>query len=239
MEAEWLVDEAAAPTADQIAEIDRELSRAGGIVTRGRGDAAPRLAVLLRNVVCHDVQKLFGGADVRLDALVVHGRGVEDDLSSFYMPGTFRFPDVRDHQRLPIDREHGLLVFNGRPLHFLDIFVLASRDRRDSDDLASLLADRLRDAKTRNAVAALLALSAGAPAAAAVTAAVSAAAVLGDLAYRVVRAVSDKTIGMYRGSFLQFRDGFGVGRHPDHEQAFVEKDLEFWYETVVDKPAVS
>jgi hypothetical protein len=186
-------------------------------------------------VICHDVLKLFGAAEIRLDALVVHGRGTRGDSSSFYMPGTFRFSDVRDHQRLPIDEEHGLLIFNGRPLHFLDVFIMVSRDRTDTDDLASLLRTRLGGEEMQKATNALMALAMATPTAAVVSGAVAAATTIGDLSYRVVRAVSDKTIGMYHGSFLQLRDGFGLGRHPEESKAFHENHLEFWYETVLDE----
>ena len=232
MQAEWLVEEALAPTAADVEEIGREMGASAETFTRG-GGAVPRLAVQLRQVTCHDVHKLFGGAEVRLDALVVHGHAQGEDPSSVYMPQTYRFPDMRDHQQLPIDYEHGLLIYNGQPLHFLDLFILASRDRKDSDDLATLLGQKFKDTEVQQAVAAVLALATSPPAAA-VTGALGAAAVLGDLAYGVVRAVSDKTIGMYRGSFLQFRDGFGVGRHPSDTHNFVEKDLEFWYEIALD-----
>ena len=97
-----------------------------------------------------------------------------------------------------------LLIFNGLPLHFLDIFIVASRDRKDSDDLASLILEQLADSKTHAAIVPLLALSTALPPAAVVTAGLEAAALLGDVAYHAVRAVSDKTLGMYRGSFLQF-----------------------------------
>ena len=183
---------------------------------------------------------MFGAAEVRLDALVVHGRGQRDRPDSFYMPGTFRFADMHDHQQLPIDPSHGLLIFNGKPAYFLDIFIVASRDRQDSDDLATLLRGALSDPKTQAAVAGLFALGAAAPPVAAVSAGIEAASALGDLAYRVIRALSDKTIGMYRGSFLQYRDGFGLGRHPDGQGAsFMENNLQFWFETVLDQEPAS
>jgi hypothetical protein len=231
---DWLVTEESPLSAGVVAEIERETPAMLDNVTRGAGDV-PRLAVLLRNVICHDVLKLFGGAEVRLDALVVHGRGTGDDPSSFYMPGTFRFSDIRDHQSLPIDPDHGLLIFNGQPMHFLDVFVIASRDRKETDDLSSLLREKLTDDATKTATSALLGLAVAVPTAAVVTGAIAAAATLGDLAYQVVKGVSDKTIGMYRGSFLQFRDGFGVGRHPAGTTTFQENSLEFWYETVLDE----
>jgi hypothetical protein len=235
MNAQWLVSETRPLDPAAIRQIERETPTEADILERGT-TVVPRLAVLLRQVICHDVHRLFGAAEVRLDALVVHGRGSKDRLDSFYMPGTFRFADVRDHDQLPIDPNHGLLIFNGKPAHFLDVFIVASRDRQDSDDLATLLSGALSDPKTQAAVGALVALAVAAPPAAAISAGIGAAGALGDLAYRVIRALSDKTIGMYRGSFLQYRDDFGVGRHPPGPTAsFMENNLQFWFETVLDE----
>lgn len=234
--AEWLVDDVRPLDAASKSQIDRETPAMLDDDTRGTGKV-PRLAVKLRNVICHDVQTVFGGpAPVRLDAVVVSGRGLEADPSSFYMPRTFRFPDIDDHVPLPIDKDYGLLIFDGTPLHFLDIFIMASRDRKGSKDVASLLGERLNDQGTKEALSGLLSLAMASPTAAVVSAAVAAAATIGELAYEVVKAVSPKTIGMYRGSFLQFRDGFGVNRHPAAPDAFHQNNLEFWYEILIDKP---
>jgi hypothetical protein len=229
----WLIDDVRPPDASAIRQIERETPAAVTALTRGTGHV-PRLSIMLREVICHDVHKLFGGADIRLDALVVHGRGRHDDASSFYMPATFRFTGVHDHQPLPIDPSFGLLIFNGVPLHFVDIFIMASRDTGDSDDLASLLRRELGSAKTQGAVGALVGVAVASPVAATVTAAFASAVVLGDVAYRVIRAVSGTTVGMYRASFLQHRDRFGIGRHPPGDLKFIEADLEFWYETLLD-----
>lgn len=233
----WLISEQAPPTKSDLEQTAREAESLFSDEPT-RGAALPRLSVKVRDVVCRDVQKWFGGADIRLDALVVHGNGQPADAESVYAPGTFRFPDIHENQRFPIDREFGLLAFDGKPAYFLDVFVIASRDRKDSDDLASLLRDRLASDELKGATATLLALAIAVPTAAAVAAAIGAAAILGDAAYQVVKSVSPKTIGMYRGSFLQFRDGFGIGRHPTSEgERFVHGDLEFWFETVLNEEA--
>jgi hypothetical protein len=221
----WLINEVQPLTADALAEIERETPGMVEGVTRGRAKA-PRLAVELREVVCYNVHKLFGAAEVRLDAVIVHGGSAKSDADSFYQPQTMRFADVHNGQALPIDAEHGLLLFNGSPLHFLDIFIMASRDRGDTDELSSLLRKELSSDAGKEATSALLALAVAAPTAAMVAGAVAAASVIGDLAYRVVRAVSPKSIGMYRGSFLQFRDAFGVGRHPSAEVVPVSVEVE-------------
>jgi hypothetical protein len=225
------------------ADLDKTVRVAGGYYSDDpvRGPGLPRLSIKLREVICRDVHKMFasadapkwlGGAQVRLDALVVYGKVADQDLGSFYMPGTFRFPDVRDDVPLPIDKNFGLLIFDGSPAFFLDVFIMASRDRKDTDDLASLLKGQLTDPKVQAAATSLLTLAAAVPTAAAIVAAVGAAATLGDVAYKVVKAVSPTTIGLYRGSFLQFGDGFGIGRHPSRDSTYFEGDLRFWFETV-------
>ena len=135
-EIEWLVDDRVPLTAEDLAEIERADVPEGYTVRGGGG--APTLAITLHEVVVHDVRKWFGAADVRLDALIVHGPTSRNDTSC-YQPGTFRFNGVKDGQRLAIDTG-GLLIFYGKPRYFLDIFITASRDRSDTDDLATLLA---------------------------------------------------------------------------------------------------
>jgi hypothetical protein len=226
----WLIDERKTPSAVHLEEIDRELADIGA--SRG-GSEVPALAVLLHDVVIHDNKKWFGEADVRLDTLVITGCGqAGDSSSSFYMPKTTSFVRVGDEDRLPIGGG-GLLVYYGQALHFLDILIMVSRNRQDSQDLAGLLAGKLGSDEMKGAVGALLGLAVAAPTVAAVTTAMGAAAVLGDLVYRVLGAVTGATIGLYRNSHLQFRDGFGVGAHPGpDQQCFRVKDLSFRYEIV-------
>jgi hypothetical protein len=175
-------------------------------------------------VIIRDVKKWFGGADIRLDTLVVHGYGQEEDPASFYAPCTYRFTDVHDREELPIDTG-GLLLFHGKPLHFLDLFITVSRDRKDSDELASLL--KQQSEKLKNPLGALLALTISVPQAAAITTAIRAAGLIGDVAYQILRQVAGSTIGLYHASWLQFRDSFGVGRHPE-SRSFRAKGLSFW-----------
>jgi hypothetical protein len=233
-EAKWLIDER--QPIDQATE--RQIERSLGTVTRGitrRSGDVPPAALLIHDVIVHDVRKWFGKADVRLDSLIVHGYGKRDDASSFYAPQTFRFSRIGDESELQIG-EGGLLLFHGRPLHFLDIFITLSRDTKDSDDLSTLLTKQLGSEELKGALGGLLGLAVAAPQVAAVTAAVGAAAVLGDFTYKVIRQVSGSTIGLYRNTWLQYRDGFGVGRHPG-ETSYRMDDFSFWYEIVIEQEA--
>ncbi len=209
--------------------MERHLARPRGAAPR---EAVPNLAVRLQDMVIHDNRKLFGEAEVRLDALVVHGGGAGQSPTDFYAPQTFRFPRVADGDKLPIG-ESGLLVFYGRPRYFLDLFVLLSRNRKDSDDLASLLSKQLGSPQLTGAVGTLLGLAVAAPHVAVVTAAMGAAAVVGDFSYQLLSHATGSTIGLYRASWLEHRDGFGAGRHPE-AGAYREKGLSFWYEVVPD-----
>jgi hypothetical protein len=153
------------------------------------------------------------------------------------MPKTASFARVSDGDRLPIGAGR-LLVFHGRVSHFLDVLIMVSRDRKDTEDLASLLAGKLGSKEVQAAVGALLGLAVAAPPVAAVTAAMSAAAVLGDFAYRLLRSVTGTTIGLYRNSHLQFRDGFGIGPHPGPgDRCYQVKDLSFRYEIALEEPS--
>jgi hypothetical protein len=227
----WLIDEGVPPDAVAIEQIEHELSpNKRSWLESASQPRALNLAVRLQDIMIWDTKKWFGEAEMRLDALVVHGYATEGEPASFYMPQTFRFPSVKSRDRLPTG-ENGLLLFYGEALYFLDIFITVSRDRKDSDDLATLLSQQLQSAEVQGAVGTLLGLAVAAPQVATVTAAVGAASIVGNFAYQVLSKVTGDTIGLYRTSWLQHRDGFGIGRHPQEGSHHV-KDLSFWYEII-------
>jgi hypothetical protein len=222
----WLIDENRPATIADLHEDPHRLSMRSPSVN---------LAVRMNDVVIHDTRKWFGGADIRIDAIVLHGGRAEDgaERDGFYHPSTFRFSGIRDGDQLPIG-DPGMLVFYGRPRHFLDIAILVSRDRRDSQDLGQLIGAHLAAPEWQQAAGALLGLAVAAPTATAVVAGVGAAALLIDLATRALAATTGSTIGLYRTSFLQHRDRFGLGRHPRAE-SYRANGLSFWYEVVLDQ----
>jgi hypothetical protein len=226
----WLLDETAQLDESASRSISASLGRMQDVP---RGGAGPSFSLALRmnDAVIYDVKKWFGGANVRMDAIVVNGAAAVD--GDFYQPATFRFPDVKDGERLPIV-EPGLTFFYGKPRHFLDVSILVSRDRKDTKDLAQLIVERTGAPEWKSAFGVLLGLAVAAPQAAAVTAAVGAAITVGNFALNVLQEVTGTTIGLYRASFLQERDRFGIGRHPS-AGAYRMKDFEFWYEIVPDK----
>lgn len=234
-EESWLIDETKPLDAKTIRELTRELPIDPREAMRG-AQKVPNLAIRVHDIIIHDTKKWFGEADIRMDALVIHGHGSKDKPESFYAPRTFRFSRVSNGDRLPIGDE-GLLIYYGKPLHFLDIFITVSRDRGDSDDLSKLLPEQLQSTEVQGAIGALLGLATVAPPVAVVTSAVGAAATIGRFAYQVLRKATGSTIGLYRTSYLQYRDRFGISprRHPETGKYRV-KDLSFWYEIVIDKP---
>lgn len=190
------------------------------------------VALRLHDLVIHDNKRWFdflGGADIRVDVLAIQGNVLDDDPKSFYTPTTVRFGGIGDESKVPLD-EHGLLAYFGWPKHFLDISVLVSRDTSRADDLAKLLEKEASSSEFKDAVSPILAL-AFSGGAIAVKNAVSVAATLGGIAYKILRQVSGNTIGVYRGNRLEHPHRFGLGRNPA-EGAYRVQQLSLWYEVL-------
>jgi hypothetical protein len=232
----WLVSDGADIDAAALRQIERELPTDIDVLHRG-AESVPSLAVSLHDVVIHSNRKWFGDANIRIDSLIVHGNGEAGDVATWYSPATLRFARVADGEYLPIDRQSGALLFYGRPFHFLSMFITVSRDAKDTDELSALLRKELHDsADMKAALTTVMGLAVAAPQAAVVVGAVQAAALVGDLAYQVIQGVTSRTVGLYHAAWLQHRDGFGVGRHPDDPQtSFRVKDLSFWYDVRIEE----
>jgi hypothetical protein len=228
MATEWLIDRTRPLAETDIDDIDRELAGAGFRSRGGRRRSVP-FAVTLHDMTIFDNKRWFGGeANIRLDALVVTGYGDPSKPNSFYMPKTTTFSRVGDGDTLPIG-PGGLLMFHGPGSHFLDVSILVSRDRKDTKDLADLIAGTMGSAETAKSFSALLGLAVAAPQVAVVTGAIEAASKLADTAFRVLQAATGNTIGLYHNCHLEYRDGFGIGRHPG-PGTYRVKDMSFWYE---------
>ena len=230
---EWLIDDAkpiSAETKREIAEGLKATLRSQRGEKRGSGAA---LAIRLKNMVVHDTRKWFGGADIRVDTLVIHGPNPNVDAKTYYQPTTLRFAGVHDNDRLAVG-DPGLLIFYGHPLHFVDISISVSRDRKDTQDLAQLVDTRLSTNNFKTAATALAGLAVAAPQAAAVVAGVKAAATLANISAQLVHQATSATIALYHNSYTQSADAFGLGRHPTEGERRVN-DLSFSYEILVDK----
>jgi hypothetical protein len=226
---DWALDKIG-PSADGPSGEADLLAAAGAsmIVRRGR---VRSYAVRLNELIIHNNRTWFGEGDIRLDALVVQGNG-SASKSDFYHPSTFSFPRVADGEALSIGQP-GLLLYYGQPRYFLDVFLLASRDRGNSDKLADLLAQNVTAKALDPAVTPLLQLATSAITSNAISLALQAAVTIGNVAYRAVQAVTSNTIGVYRVSFLQAADKFGAGKHPEVGYLDV-KDLSFKYEILAE-----
>jgi hypothetical protein len=224
---EWLHEEGALDS--ELAFVGRRRGARGVAAGEGSESSATNLAVFLKPLVVNNTRKWFGEADIRLDVLVTQAGGDDGDL---FKTQTFRFPRVADGDDLA-NADNGLLVYLGRPKHFLALTVTLARDSKDSDDLNSLIQ---KQAKTPEVGSVLtnLAAAVATPHVAAVQAALQAALTLGDVAYGLIREISPKSLGLYRANWLANRDNFGVGRHPAAGSLAI-KDFAFAYEIVADE----
>jgi hypothetical protein len=188
------------------------------------------LAVFLKPLVVLNTKKFFGSTELRLDVLVVHGGA--RDVPDLYHPQTFRFPLVRDGDDLAAT-DKGLLVYLGKPAHFVALSVMLSRDTKDSDDLAALIQARAKSDDLKMPLAALGTVLAPSAEVAAVAAGVGAALALGDFAYKIIRQATPQCLGLFRASWLANRHRLGIGRHPARGIQAVS-DFEFAYEILED-----
>jgi hypothetical protein len=223
MARDWLISDV--PSDLDTAVLDDQALGAITQTRRGTGASEAPLAVSMNDIVIHETHKWFGGADIRLDVLAVHGNVSAEQDGSWYTPTTASFPNVKDGARLNAE---GMLVFFGWPRYFLDLFIIVSRDTKDADQLSELLRDRLAGDDAKGAVGDLLALVA-APAAAVVAAGTKAALTIGSIAYDVVSSVTTKSVGVWRTSWLEHTHEFGLGRHPAADGDSIRaSDFSFW-----------
>src|SRR6478735_1991164 len=226
--------------ADWVISDDQGVAALDDARLVGVGEQPPEplpapIALRLHDIVVHDNKKwfnLFGGAEVRVDVLVVQGNLLdEQNATSFYTPTTHRFGDVRDETTLPLD-EGGLLAFYGWPKHFLDMSVMVSRDTDRADDLAVLLSQAASSPELKASVDTALQLAAGGGALI-VRNALEAAAVLGGFAYKLLRQVSGNTIGVYHGNRLEFPQQFGLGQNPPDGGAYRQQDMSLRFDVML------
>lgn len=231
MSAQWLIDESVS-AGEVEGFVDHELK-----LRRESAGATPRkkppIAVRINDVVIHDTRKWFGSSNIRLDTLVVHGASEGDKVKDVLHATTLRFPRIKENDRLPIDRP-GQGIFYGHPKDFLDVSIMVSRDTADSKELAVAIDSELNSTKARAGAAAVLAATALAPQTALVVGAVGGAAALANVAYNILAKATGNTIGLYRVTYFQKKDAFGIGRHPAAD-SFRHQDFSFWYEVLLEK----
>ncbi|GAA1738384.1 hypothetical protein GCM10009681_06420 [Luedemannella helvata] len=171
-----------------------------------RSAAPQKVAVRLSDLVVHR-NRAFGSADIRIDTLVLTR---DADGQPSCEAHTERFHNIRDDQRLPLDR---MQIFNGSAADFLDLAVWVSRDSADSLALSDLLKEKLTDGEVQAAFTQLGGMLTAAPQVAVAVAAISASAIVVNAAYHLLRGAVGDSIGLYRTTFLA-HERFGVGRLP-------------------------
>ena len=223
----WLIDET---RIIDVKALEKEITH--GIAMRSSKRTPPALAIRINDLIIHDTKKWFGlASNIRVDTLVVHGSGTEDE--KIYHENTFRFSGIKDNQRLAIEHP-GQKIFYGHPNYFMDISIFVSRDTGDSDELSSLINSSLNSQEWKDASSSILALTSLAPQAGVIASAVGGAASIANVIYKILKNVTGNTIGLYRSSYLQKADSFGIGRHPD-SGSYRQQDFSFWYEVLIDK----
>jgi hypothetical protein len=188
---------------------------------RGAVEPPKAVAVRLAELAVRRNGALFS-ASIRVDSLVLTA---DKDGQVLANPTTMRFPNVADHDVLPLDNA---LLFHGDVNGFLDLALWVWRDDAKGRDLADLFATELGQQGTRDALRFVGGLVLAAPQVAVGVAAVSAVAGIVRMGAHLVAAATKREIGVYRTSKLAF-ESFGVGRMPPagRKQA---KDIEFAYE---------
>jgi hypothetical protein len=220
----WLFDES------QSIDVQSMEASIPKTALRMRGQPPPPLAIRINDLIVHDTQKWFNSADIRLDCMVVYGQQ-NDEAQDYYSASTFRFGGIKDNDRLPIERP-GQRIFYGHPSSFLDVSIFVSRDTRDSDELSAAIDREMNTDVWQGAASAVLTAVPGATAAA-IVGGIGGAAAIANATYKILKNVTGNTIGLYRTSWLQYRDRFGLGRHPE-QGSFRQQDFSFWYEIELD-----
>jgi hypothetical protein len=210
---DFLIEEVSVPQAGSPLGIGPQGTGPLGTGPTPRGPSSvakvpTAVAVRLDELVIHRNRARFGGADVRVDAIVL--TGTEDSPHPAFRARTQRFSRIRDDEPLPLDR---MLVFHGPVVDYLDIALWVSRDSDGAVDLGELLSDEVAAFETQEALAKAGGALTGLPYAAAAAAMVGIGAIVVNVAYRLLRGTVNDVIGLYRGSMLA-GEAFGLGRHP-------------------------
>lgn len=192
--------------------VDERPSRPALLLAPRAAPAAPStVAVRLEELVVHRNRALLG-TDVRVDTIVLTGdHGKPNDFA--YHARTEHFPRVHSGEALPLDR---MLLYYGPAIDYLDIAIWISRDDPGCPSLGELLAEEASGYEMQQALARLTEGFGALPGVAAAATALGLAAVVVNVAYKLLRGRVGEVIGLYRGSMLA-HEGFGVGRHPESE----------------------
>jgi hypothetical protein len=196
--------------------IDERPSRAALLHTPrpasfARSAPGTTVAIRLEELVVHR-NRGWMGTDVRVDTIVLTGDHAKPADFACHAR-TEHFPRVRSGQSLPLDR---MLLYYGPAVDYLDLAIWLSRDDAGGPGLGELLAEETAGFEMQEALARLTDGFGALPGVAAAATALGLAAVVVNVAYKLLRGQVGEVIGLYRGSMLANED-FGVGRHPEAE----------------------
>ncbi len=170
-------------------------------------------SVLLRSVRVLNNKSLFGSSDVIVYAVVLDGYPDMKSKQPFWAQ-QFTFPDVQDGATLKaIDPNLGVVIYQGRPVDFLNIYLLVVRDKQATRDLAKVLSENLLAEGVGTLAGAAISTFAGLPPS--VTAAMTR-----EATKKAVQTTLDffskqknPVIGAYYASLLAEKE-FSKGMHP-------------------------
>jgi len=154
--------------------------------------------------------RLWLGTDIRVDTIVLTS-ALDTPRKPAYEARTERFPHIHSGESLPVDQ---MLLYLGPVVDYLDIAIWVSRDVPGSPGLGELLAQEMSGPELPQALAHLADGAGASPEVVTAAAALSLAAVVVNIGYKLLHGHIDEVIGLYRGSMLA-HEGFGLGRHPE------------------------
>jgi len=225
----WLKEEFY-PISEIKIETNKETTNAKDFATLGELDSdsgilVPSLfsvlapdqeySLYLRDVTILNNKKLIGLSTAVLHSIVVNGLPDMTEKKPFWT-WQMAFPNVGDGTKLGIDSEFGIQVFTGKPLGFLNFYVLVSRDVESVREFASLLQKNMDAKNVGSVVGDLIPIfSALNPTAAILSTASKLVtdAVQATMAYFQNR--KDPIIGAYVTTLPKEKD-YGVGLHPSN-----------------------
>lgn len=181
--------------------------------------AAPRAGrskksylVTLRGVRVLDNKKLFGGADVGIHTVVIDGYPDMKSENPFWAQ-TLQFPNVKDGNLLSIDPDLGFQLYRGKPQEFLNLYVMAVRNKNAARDFAKVLKDNMVGEGIGTLAGAAVSIYATVPAGFGPDAIRKLTTTAVNTTIDYFAKQKNPAIGVYYGSLLR-ENGFGLGPHP-------------------------
>jgi hypothetical protein len=169
-------------------------------------------SILLRNVTVLDNRRLLLSADVIVYTLVIDGYPDMQSNQPFWGE-EFHFFGVKNGAVLPIDPEHGVQIYRGKPRHFMNLYVLVVRDTRATRDFAQLLKDNFVAKGIGTLAGAAISIYGNLPPQVTVETARELTTTVTDTTLDYFSKQKNLVIGVYYGSLIREKD-YGLGLNP-------------------------